>query len=58
MIDDATREAIIWCPRCEVDKYEVHRLPGSGQGVFYHATIPSGRNERACECGTILVRKP
>lgn len=57
-IDETSREAIIWCPSCKEDKYEVHRLPTGAQGVFSHVTIPSGRTEKYCACGTPLERKP
>lgn len=52
------REAIIWCPRCEVPKYEIHRVPTGSEGVYKHVSVPTNRSEKVCECGCILERKP
>jgi len=56
-IQDAELEAIIWCPKCAAEKYEIRRIP-VGNGVYTHASVPPGRNEKLCECGTPLERKP
>lgn len=51
------REAVIWCPRCREEKYEIRRVPTGNEGVFVNKTYPEGRTEKHCECGTILERK-
>jgi len=57
MIEDATLEAVIWCPRCREPKYEIRRITTGREGIYTHASVPPNRNEKLCECGTILERK-
>lgn len=57
-IDEAFKEATVWCPRCMEDKFEVYRLPAGSAGVYHNATLPAGRNEKYCQCGAPLARKP
>lgn len=56
-ISDVEREAVIWCPKCRAEKYEIRRIPTGADGVFRHASYPEGRSEKMCECGTPLERK-
>ena len=51
------KESTIWCPRCKAEKYEIRRVPTGNEGVFVHKSYPEGRNEKYCECGTVLERK-
>lgn len=51
-------EAVIWCPKCEKPKYEIRRVPTGREGVHQHKSYPEGRDEKLCECGTRLERKP
>ena len=51
-------EARIWCPRCAVVKYEVHRIPTGAEGVYVHKPVPPENEAKVCECGTNLERKP
>lgn len=51
-------EAVVWCPSCGVDKYEVLRVPTENEAVFLHVTNPENRGEKTCECGANLERKP
>lgn len=55
---NAELEAVIWCPKCKADKYEIRRIPTGAQGVYTHASVPEGRDEKLCGCGTVLERKP
>lgn len=51
------RECVIWCPKCREEKFEIRRIPTGSEGVFVHKSYPEGRNEKVCECGTLLERK-
>jgi hypothetical protein len=52
-------EAIIWCPKCAVAKYEVLREPTGNEGVFRNVTVPPEKTGvQKCECGANLERKP
>lgn len=54
------REAVIWCPNCRVDKYEIQRIPTGEQGVYEHSTVPQNltpEQRKFCLCGTVLERK-
>lgn len=53
----AEREAVIWCPQCREEKYEIVRIPTGNEGVFHHKSNPPGRNEKVCQCGTNLERR-
>lgn len=55
---NAEVEAVIWCPACRAEKYEIRRIPTGNEGVHRHASYPEGRNEKHCDCGTPLERKP
>lgn len=51
-------EAIVWCPSCKIEKYEVLRVPAANLGVWHHIVKPEGADKaRYCECGTVLERK-
>ena len=53
-------EAVIFCPRCGIDKYEVRRIPTGAEGVYHHVTYPGSipvEAKKVCECGTQLERK-
>lgn len=56
-------EAVVWCPKCRVAKYDVRRIPTGADGVYYHDAQPAeayvdaqARGAR-CECGELLERK-
>ena len=51
------RECVVICPRCQVPKYEIRRIPTGQEGVYVHKSYPEGRNEKYCECGAVLERK-
>lgn len=52
------REAVIWCPKCAVPKFEILRMPTGREGVFEHVAEPKERaGQKVCECGTQLERK-
>ena len=54
-------EAVIWCPRCRIDKYEIRRIPTGAEGVHRHMTYPESipsEDRKACRCGALLERKP
>lgn len=54
-------EAIIWCPRCRTDKFEIRRKPTNREGVFENVTIPPSipaTDRKFCLCGAVLERKP
>ena len=55
-------EAVLWCPKCEVDKFEVRRVPCDSEGVYRHGLEPlSGQTvsqtNRCIDCDVPLVRK-
>lgn len=53
-------EAVIWCPRCREDKYEIRRIPTGQEGVYRHAVYPESippEAKKQCACGTLLERK-
>lgn len=51
-------EAVMWCPSCRVDKYEVRRLPAQNEGVFENVTFPPNRADKRCDvCSTNLERR-
>lgn len=51
-------EAVVWCPTCKVDKYDVLRVPTGNAGVYEHRTNPPGKGGvHKCECGANLERK-
>ena len=60
---DLEREAIVWCPHCHIEKYEIMRQPLECEGVCEHVLKwPSGngsdRNHLIClACNTPLERK-
>ena len=54
---NAELEAVIWCPLCREEKYEIRRVPTGSEGVVVHKSYPEGRNEKYCECGAVLERK-
>lgn len=52
-------EAVIWCPKCRVDKFELWRQLIS-HGHYEHVTVPPSLPPEAhkrCECGTNLERR-
>lgn len=49
-------EAIVWCPVCRVDKFEVWRVQTSGD-AWQHVTIPPDSAVKTCQCGENLERK-
>lgn len=54
------REAVIWCPSCREDKYEIQRRPTGFEGVHEHVTVPpnlTAAQRKYCVCGTTLTRK-
>lgn len=52
------REAVVWCPKCRENKFEVLRVPTGADGVHHHVTEPKERaGMKHCECGAILERK-
>lgn len=54
-------EAVIWCPRCRIEKYEIRRIPTGQEGVYSHGTYPESipaEDRKACSCGAPLERKP
>lgn len=53
------REAVVRCPRCNEDRYEVYRESTGQEGVFHHVTVPPERaGMKQCHvCGTNLERK-
>lgn len=54
------REAIIWCPVCKADKYEVFRAKAGNEGVYHHVTEPpnlTAYDAKWCTCGATLERK-
>jgi hypothetical protein len=57
-LDETTREAVIWCPRCLEPRYEIHRVPADNEGVWQHVNVPEGPKPKRCVCGTPLERKP
>jgi hypothetical protein len=55
------REAVVWCPACKADKYEIRRIPTGQEGVFRHVTYPESipaEAKKFCVCGAVLERKP
>lgn len=56
-MSNAEVEAVIICPKCRVEKYEIRRIPTGSEGVYRHASYPEGLDETVCECGTPLERK-
>lgn len=54
------REAVVWCPRCRTEKFEVWRVRTENEDVFEHITQPLSippEARKRCECGTQLERK-
>ncbi len=49
-------EAVIWCPRCQVEKYRVWRVPGGNEGVYKHEIDPADALSKTCDCGANLER--
>ncbi len=55
-------EAILSCPACKVDKFEVTRIPCDSEGVYRHGMQPLGKTSiadttRCADCDVPLVRK-
>lgn len=56
----AEREAVIWCPACREDRFEILRIPTGEQGVVEHKTNPANltpAQRKFCVCGAVLERK-
>ena len=54
------REAVIWCPKCRVEKFEVWREPTGADGVHTHVVVPADvplDARKFCACGAVLERK-
>ena len=59
-LNDAELEAVIWCPACREDKFEVRRVPLDDKGHFGHMTVPPSISlaaQKYCVCGAVLERK-
>lgn len=57
---NAELEAVIWCPKCRADKYEVRRVPTGSEGAFQNVTVPPSippHDRKFCACGCMLQRK-
>ena len=55
-------EAMIWCPSCKEDRFELHRVPMGQEGHFSHDARPlngqSKDNTKTCfVCDGNLTRK-
>jgi len=53
-------EAVVWCPKCRHDKYEIRRVPTGSEGSYRHVTYPESLPPEArkfCLCGCVLERK-
>lgn len=54
-------EAVVHCPRCREDRFEVWRVPVEGSdGVYQNVTNPpniSPMQMKACVCGSVLERR-
>ena len=49
-------ETIIWCPKCQVDKYQVRRQRVR-EDVYTHVILPPDADKKLCkECGQNLER--
>ena len=51
-------EAIVLCPKCNVEKFRVYRVPTGATGVYRNVTEPENPvSQKHCECGAALERK-
>lgn len=55
-------EAVLSCPKCKVDKFEITRVPCDAEGVFRHGLRPLteqtvSQTNRCIDCDVPLVRK-
>jgi len=55
-------EALIWCPDCGEDRFELHRVPTGQEGHFAHKLEPVGEQpvgdtDTCFDCGGNLTRR-
>ena len=56
------QECVIWCVRCQEDRFIVHREPVGQEGHFRHKLEPIGEQpldetKKCHACGDTMMRK-